>query len=73
LIAVLSCGKFLRRPSEILNGSSPKMNSLMKNWINLCPSTNLMPPAKPRKKIGFEVKEKKAAYGKKMAQGKEKP
>jgi hypothetical protein len=25
----------------------------------------MMPPAKPRKKIGFEVKEKRAGYGKK--------
>ena len=33
----------------------------------------MMPPVKPRKKIGFEVKEKKAAYGKKVGKGKEKP
>ena len=32
----------------------------------------MTPPAKPRKKIGFVVKEKKAAYGKKMGKGKEK-
>jgi len=29
----------------------------------------MTPPAKPRKKIGFEVKEKKAAYGKKVDKG----
>ena len=33
----------------------------------------MTPPAKPRKKIGFVVKEKKAAYGKKVGKGKEKP
>ena len=33
----------------------------------------MIPPAKPRKKIGFEVKEKKTAYGKKVGKGKEKP
>jgi hypothetical protein len=33
----------------------------------------MAPPAKPRKKIGFVVKEKKAAYGKKVGKGKEKP
>ena len=33
----------------------------------------MTPPEKPRKKIGFVVKEKKAAYGKKMGKGKEKP
>ena len=32
----------------------------------------MTPPAKPRKKIGFGVKEKKAAYGKKVGKGKEK-
>ena len=33
----------------------------------------MTPPAKPRKKIGFMVKEKRAAYGKKVGKGKEKP
>jgi hypothetical protein len=33
----------------------------------------MTPPEKPRKKIGFVVKEKKAAYGKKVGKGKEKP
>ena len=33
----------------------------------------MTPPVKPRKKIGFVVKEKKAAYGKKVGKGKEKP
>ena len=33
----------------------------------------MTPPAKPRKKIGFVVKEKKAAYGKKVGRGKGKP
>jgi len=33
----------------------------------------MMPPTKPRKKIGFVVKEKKVAYGKKVGRGKEKP
>ena len=33
----------------------------------------MTPPAKPRKKIGFVVKEKKVAYGKKVGKGKEKP
>ena len=33
----------------------------------------MTPPVKPRKKIGFVVKEKKAAYGKKAGKGKEKP
>jgi hypothetical protein len=32
----------------------------------------MTPPAKPRKKIGFVVKEKQAAYGKKVGKGKEK-
>jgi hypothetical protein len=31
----------------------------------------MTPPAKPRKKIGFVVKEKKAAYGKRGNKGKE--
>jgi hypothetical protein len=32
----------------------------------------MTPPEKPRKKIGFVVKEKKAGYGKKVGRGKEK-
>jgi len=32
----------------------------------------MTPPEKPRKKIGFVVKEKKTAYGKKVGKGKEK-
>jgi len=31
----------------------------------------MMPPAKPRKKLGFIVKEKRVAYGKKVGKGKE--
>lgn len=32
----------------------------------------MIPPVKPRKKIGFVVKEKQTAYGKKVGEGKEK-